>query len=478
MEADERKTMSERIPVQSVETFEPLRPKMKAKSTDQLIHTRSFSGLFRNLRLGGAGFLFLLFFGTVWLNWGGRQAVLWDLAESRFHIFGATFWPQDFILLSALLIICAFGLFAITVFAGRVWCGYTCPQSSWTWLFMWCEKVTEGERNQRIKLQAAPWGPNKLARRAAKHTLWLGISLLTGLTFVGYFTPIRPLAQELMTLQIGGVSLFWVLFFTAATYINAGWLREAVCMHMCPYARFQSVMFDKDTLTISYDPARGENRGPRKRDVAPASVGLGDCIDCQMCVQVCPTGIDIRDGLQMECIGCAACIDACDSIMDKMGYARGLVSYTSEHQLQGGKTHLLRPRLIGYSAVLLIMIGALALALVERPMVSLDVSKDRGLYRENSQGQIENIYSLKVINKTQQPQRYRLELLDSEGFQLQGKTELNLAAGEIADLPVSVAMLGDRPKSSSQELSFKVVDSDEPEVYSVAKSRFVAPLNR
>ncbi len=478
MEADERKTMSERIPVQSVETFEPLRPKMKAKSTDQLIHTRSFSGLFRNLRLGGAGFLFLLFFGTVWLNWGGRQAVLWDLAESRFHIFGATFWPQDFILLSALLIICAFGLFAITVFAGRVWCGYTCPQSSWTWLFMWCEKVTEGERNQRIKLQAAPWGPNKLARRAAKHTLWLGISLLTGLTFVGYFTPIRPLAQELMTLQIGGISLFWVLFFTAATYINAGWLREAVCMHMCPYARFQSVMFDKDTLTISYDPARGENRGPRKRDVAPASVGLGDCIDCQMCVQVCPTGIDIRDGLQMECIGCAACIDACDSIMDKMGYARGLVSYTSEHQLQGGKTHLLRPRLIGYSAVLLIMIGALALALVERPMVSLDVSKDRGLFRENSQGQIENIYSLKVINKTQQPQRYRLELLDSEGFQLQGKTELNLAAGEIADLPVSVAMLGDRPKSSSQELSFKVVDSDEPEVYSVAKSRFVAPLNR
>ncbi len=478
MEADERKTMSERIPVQSVETFEPLRPKMKAKSTDQLIHTRSFSGLFRNLRLGGAGFLFLLFFGTVWLNWGGRQAVLWDLAESRFHIFGATFWPQDFILLSALLIICAFGLFAITVFAGRVWCGYTCPQSSWTWLFMWCEKVTEGERNQRIKLQAAPWGPNKLARRAAKHTLWLGISLLTGLTFVGYFTPIRPLAQELMTLQIGGVSLFWVVFFTAATYINAGWLREAVCMHMCPYARFQSVMFDKDTLTISYDPARGENRGPRKRDVAPASVGLGDCIDCQMCVQVCPTGIDIRDGLQMECIGCAACIDACDSIMDKMGYARGLVSYTSEHQLQGGKTHLLRPRLIGYSAVLLIMIGALALALVERPMVSLDVSKDRGLFRENSQGQIENIYSLKVINKTQQPQRYRLELLDSEGFQLQGKTELNLAAGEIADLPVSVAMLGDRPKSSSQELSFKVVDSDEPEVYSVAKSRFVAPLNR
>ncbi|WP_443699548.1 cytochrome c oxidase accessory protein CcoG [Pseudomonas sp.] len=471
--------MSEIIPVRTVEIHEPAHPKkVKAQSSDNLIHTRSFTGLFRTLRVAGAGFLFLAFFGTVWLNWGGRQAVLWDLAESKFHIFGATFWPQDFILLSALLIICAFGLFAITVFAGRVWCGYTCPQSSFTWLFMWCEKVTEGERNQRIKLQAAPWSLNKLARRSAKHTLWLGISVLTGLTFVGYFTPIRPLAAELLTWQLGGVSLFWVVFFTAATYINAGWLREAVCMHMCPYARFQSVMFDKDTLTISYDAARGEHRGPRKREAKPADVGLGDCIDCHVCVQVCPTGIDIRDGLQMECIGCAACIDACDSIMDKMGYARGLVSYTSEHQLQGGKTHLLRPRLIGYSAVLLVMIAALVMALVQRPMVSLDVTKDRGMFRENSQGQIENIYSLKVINKTQQRQDYRLELVDAEGFQLQGKTQISLAPGEISDVPVSVALLADKPASSSQTLRFKVTDVDEPWVYSAADSRFVAPLNR
>ncbi|AZP72247.1 cytochrome c oxidase accessory protein CcoG [Pseudomonas poae] len=465
--------MTERIP--TVETFVPIHPKkVKARSSDNSIHTRSFTGLFRTLRVAGAGFLFLAFFGTVWLNWGGRQAVLWDLAESKFHIFGATFWPQDFILLSALLIICAFGLFAITVFAGRVWCGYTCPQSSFTWLFMWCEKVTEGERNQRIKLHNAPWSLNKLARRSAKHTLWLGISVLTGLTFVGYFTPIRPLVADLLTWQIGGVSLFWVLFFTAATYINAGWLREAVCMHMCPYARFQSVMFDKDTLTISYDAARGENRGPRKREVKPAAVGLGDCIDCQLCVQVCPTGIDIRDGLQMECIGCAACIDACDSIMDKMGYARGLVSYTSEHQLQGGKTHLLRPRLIGYSAVLLVMMAALVVALVERPMVSLDVTKDRGMFRENAQGQIENIYSLKVINKTQQRQDYRLELVDAHDFQLHGKTEISLAPGEISDVPVSVALLADKPASSSQTLRFKVTDVDEPWVYSAADSRFVA----
>ena len=470
--------MSERIPVQIVEIAEPSTFKKKAASSDRHIHTRSFTGFFRNLRLGGAGFLFLLFFGTVWLNWDGRQAVLWDLADSKFHIFGATFWPQDFILLSALLIICAFGLFAITVFAGRVWCGYTCPQSTWTWVFMWCEKVTEGERNQRIKLDAAPWGPNKLARRAAKHTLWLGVSLLTALTFVGYFTPIRPLTQELFTLQLGGVSLFWILFFTGATYINAGWLREAVCMHMCPYARFQSVMFDRDTLTIAYDPQRGESRGPRKKDATHKAQGLGDCIDCHMCVQVCPTGIDIRDGLQMECIGCAACIDACDSIMDKMSYPRGLIGYKSEHTLQGGTTQWMRPRLLGYVTVLVVMIGALVIALQQRPMVSMDVIKDRGQFRENALGQIENIYTLKVINKTQQPQTYRLRLVDAEGFELHGKTEFTLAASEMSDIPVSVAMLADRAPSSSQEISFELIDTDQPNVRSLARSRFVAPLNR
>jgi len=420
----------------------------------------------------------VLFFGTAWLNWNGRQAVLWDLGESKFHIFGATFWPQDFILLSALLIICAFGLFATTVYAGRVWCGYSCPQSTWTWLFMWCEKVTEGDRNQRIKLAAAPWSLNKLARRTLKHCLWLAIGVVTGLTFVGYFTPIRPLAAELFTLQLGGVALFWVLFFTAATYINAGLLREAVCLHMCPYARFQAVMFDKDTLAVAYDPRRGEARGPRKKGSDVGAQGLGDCIDCTLCVQVCPTGIDIREGLQMACIGCAACIDACDGVMDKMGYARGLIGYKSEHSLQGGTTHWLRPRLLGYVAALGVMIAALVVALQMRPMVSLDVIKDRGLFRENAQGQIENIYLLKVINKTERTQHYALRLLDADGFTLQGNTALVIPAGEMSELPVSVAMLAERPTSSSQTLSFEISERDDPAIRSVAQSRFVAPLNR
>ncbi|AYG44817.1 cytochrome c oxidase accessory protein CcoG [Pseudomonas sp. Leaf58] len=467
--------MNDRIPFTEIATT-PASP--QPRRTDYGIHTRSFTGLYRNLRIGFAGALFALFFGTAWLNWNGRQAVLWDLGNSKFHIFGATFWPQDFILLSALLIICAFGLFAITVFAGRVWCGYSCPQSTWTWLFMWCEKLTEGDRNQRIKLAAAPWSLNKLARRTLKHSLWLAIGVLTGLTFVGYFTPIRPLAADLFTLQLGGVALFWVLFFTAATYINAGLLREAVCLHMCPYARFQSVMFDKDTLAVAYDPRRGEARGARKKGSDAQAQGLGDCIDCTLCVQVCPTGIDIRDGLQMACIGCAACIDACDGVMDKMGYSRGLIGYKSEHSLQGGTTHWLRPRLLGYAAALVVMIAALGVALQLRPMVSLDVIKDRGLFRENAQGQIENIYLLKVINKTERTQHYALRLLDADGFVLQGNTTLVIPAGEMSELPVSVAMLAERPTSNSQPLSFEISERDDPAIRSVANSRFVAPMNR
>ena len=470
--------MSERIPAQIVETVEPRPTRLTPAQAGGAIHTRSFTGLFRNLRLAGAGALFLLFFGTAWLNWNGRQAVLWDLGGRKFYIFGATFWPQDFILLSALLIICAFGLFAITVAAGRVWCGYACPQSVWTWIFMWAEKVTEGDRQQRIKLDAAPWSAAKLARRGAKHGLWLAVSLVTALAFVGYFTPIRALVHDLFTLQLDAGSAFWVFFFSAATYVNAGWLREKVCRDMCPYSRFQSVMFDADTLVVSYDAARGENRGARKKEADPKALGLGDCIDCTLCVQVCPTGIDIRDGLQLECIGCGACVDACDSIMDKMGYARGLVRYSSERELAGGRTRWLRPRLVGYACALLLMFGAFGWALNERPLVSLDVTKDRGLYRENSAGQIENIYRLKVINKTQQAHRYTVTLVEPGPFVLQGAEELRLAPGEILDVAVSVALTAERAADSATALRFAVADVDNPEVRVSTKTTFVAPRNR
>ncbi|MDW3711659.1 MULTISPECIES: cytochrome c oxidase accessory protein CcoG [unclassified Pseudomonas] len=470
--------MSEMIPVRQVEVVQPSRPAAASKSlyaSSAPIHTRSFTGRFRNFRLLGAGLLCLLFFGTLWFDWDGRQAVLWSLEDSKFYIFGATFWPQDFILLSGLLIICAFGLFFITVFAGRVWCGYSCPQSVWTWMFMWVEQRTQGDRNQRIKLAAAPWGVEKVARNVAKHGLWLAISLATAVTFVGYFTPVRELATELVTFQAGGISLFWVLFFTAATYVNAGWMREQVCIHMCPYARFQSVMFDKDTLIVSYDAARGESRGARKKGSDPKAQGLGDCIDCTVCVQVCPTGIDIRDGLQIACIGCAACVDACDSVMDKMGYARGLVGYSSERALEGGHTHLLRPRLIGYATALVLMIGAFGWLLASRSEISLDVIKDRGMFRENAAGEIENIYNLKLINKTQVGHRYRLELAEGEGLRLQAPAEVSIEAGEILELPVSVAQEDDTLGGGSRELVFRITSLEGDTATATADSTFVSP---
>lgn len=470
--------MSEQIPVHDVTPPAKVNASSDLYAAREKIYTRSFTGLFRNLRLVGGALLFVLYFGTVWLNWNGRQAVWWDLPERKFYIFGATFWPQDFILLSALLIICAFGLFFITVFAGRVWCGYTCPQSVFTWVFMWAEKVTEGDRNQRMKLDKAPMSANKFFRKLGKHAIWLAVSLAIGITFVGYFTPIRDLVPDLLTLQVGGWALFWVGFFTLATYGNAGYLREQVCIYMCPYARFQSVMFDKDTLIVSYDPRRGERRGPRKKDADYKAMSLGDCIDCTMCVQVCPTGIDIRDGLQVECIGCAACIDACDTIMDKMNYPRGLISYTTEHNLSGQKTRLARPRLIGYAVALIAMMGVFVFAVTDRSLVKLDVLKDRVLYRENEQGRIENVYTLKVMNKAQSDQTFIIEASGLEGLKYEGRNEIRAEAGELVTVPVELSVAPEQLPSSTNDIVFHIRSADDPAIEDESESRFIGPSIR
>ncbi|MEZ3136773.1 cytochrome c oxidase accessory protein CcoG [Stutzerimonas kunmingensis] len=470
--------MTEQIPVRDVTPPSKAGASADLYAAREKIYTRAFSGLFRNLRRVGGAVLFILFFGTVWLNWNGRQAVWWDLPERKFHIFGATFWPQDFMLLSWLLIICAFGLFFITVFAGRVWCGYTCPQSVFTWVFMWAEKITEGDRNQRMKLDKAPMSANKFLRKLAKHAIWLAVGILVAITFVGYFTPIRDLVPDLLTLNVNGWAAFWIGFFTLATYGSAGYLREQVCIYMCPYARFQSVMFDKDTLIVSYDPRRGEKRGPRKKDADYKAMGLGDCIDCTMCVQVCPTGIDIRDGLQIECIGCAACIDACDAIMDKMNYPRGLISYTTEHNLSGQKTHLLRPRLIGYAIALLAMMGLFSYAVYDRPLVKLDVLKDRVLYRENEQGNIENVYTLKVMNKAQQEQTFVIEATGLDGLVYEGRSEIRAEGGELVTIPVELSIAAEKLPSSTNEIVFHIRSVDDDSINDDADSRFIGPSIR
>ncbi|MCL6415768.1 cytochrome c oxidase accessory protein CcoG [Aestuariirhabdus sp. Z084] len=458
-------------PVESIEVVDLY------QSREQ-IYTRSFKGIYRTLRMAGGWFLFILYFGFAWINWDGQQVVLWDLPARKFHMFGTTFWPQDFMLLSWLLIICAMGLFFITVLAGRVWCGYTCPQSVYTWVYMWAERVTEGERNRRIKLDQQPMSVEKFLRKAAKHGIWFVVAFATGVTFVGYFTPIRELVPSLLAFEIGPWAAFWILFFTVATYANAGFLREQVCIYMCPYARFQAVMFDQDTLIVSYDPKRGESRGPRRKDTNYKEQGLGDCIDCKVCVHVCPVGIDIRDGLQYECIGCAACIDACDEIMDKMDYPKGLVSYTTEHNLEGGKTNILRPRLLGYLAVLLVMIGIVIYTLNTRVPLSMEVLRDRNsLYNETSQGMIENVYTLKVANMDGRDHHFKISASGLKGLNYQGDEVVLVRSGDVASIPVRLEVDPANITKRSSDIEFTVISTDDSSVTGVHDSRFIGPTD-
>jgi len=391
------------------------------------IHPRAVSGRFAAWRWGLVFGTQAIFYGLPWLSWNGRQAVLFDLSARKFYVFGAVFWPQDVIYLTALLIVAALSLFLFTAIAGRLWCGYACPQTVYTEIFMWIESKIEGDRLARIRLDAAPWSLEKLTYRATKHVAWLIVALWTGYTFVGYFTPIGDLGIRAATWQLGPWEAFWILFYGVATYGNAGFMREQVCKYMCPYARFQSVMFDRDTLVITYDGERGEPRGSRSRSVNPRERGLGDCIDCSICVQVCPTGIDIRKGLQYECIGCAACIDGCNQVMDKMGYARGLIRYTTENALAArldARTiwkRVLRPRTLVYSGLLVAVMAFIAGSLVLRSPLKVDVMRDRGaLAREATAGVIENVYRLQVMNTDETPRRYTIAAAGLPGIRVVG----------------------------------------------------------
>jgi cytochrome c oxidase accessory protein FixG len=424
------------------------------------IFTRAIEGRFQRIRLYSGWPLLLGYFGLPWLDWGDRQAVLFDLPSRHFYIFGLTFWPQDFMLLAWLLIIAAFGLFTVTSVVGRIWCGYTCPQTVWTAIFMWVEQIAEGPRHARIRLDQAPWRLEKIVRRGAKHAMWLGWAFLTGLTFVGYFTPIRALTIDVLTLNVDIVATAWIVFFTLATYINAGWMREQVCIYMCPYARFQSAMFDKDTLIVSYDPVRGEPRGARKRGARPE--GLGDCIDCQLCVQVCPTGIDIRNGLQYQCIGCAHCIDACDDVMKKVGYAPGLIRYTTHHALEGRPTRLLRPRVIGYATALSVMVVAFTIALFARNLVLIDVIRDRGELFHADRDAIRNDYTLKIVNKTQHSTTLALTVTAPREHpqpRLEGPASVDAAPGEVLTVPVTLAVPPNAIAESPFDVRFEVCDA-------------------
>jgi cytochrome c oxidase accessory protein FixG len=411
-----------------------------------------------------------------WVNLEGRQAILFDLPERKFHILWITFWPQDLVFLAWGLMIAAFLLFFVTTWLGRVWCGYTCPQTIWTAIYMWAEQLVEGDRNQRIRLANEPWSVRKLFKRVVKHGMWLGFAFLTGLTFVGYFYGLRELVIDIIYVEVELIAAFWILFFTGITYVNAGWLQEQLCIYMCPYARFQAAMFDEDTLIVSYDSKRGETRGARKRGQDPADVGLGDCIDCFMCVQVCPTGIDIRNGLQYQCINCALCIDACDGIMQKMAYSKGLIAYTTENRLAGIERKALRPKLLGYGSALLIMSVLFIAVLATRTPLELDVIRDRvRLYQQTADGQVLNVYTLKILNMSKSPHDYRISFQGIEGATLVTRNSVHVEAGEVLNVPTSIKVDPDRLDKTNYEIQFHVRAADNDQLRAMSESSFIGP---
>ncbi len=391
----------------------------------QKIYTRSVVGWFARWRIAFVVLTQVLFYGLPWVNWNDRQAVLFDLGARKFYIFGMVLWPQDVIYLTLLLIISALGLFLFTAVAGRLFCGYACPQTVYTEIFMWIERRIEGDRIKRIRLDESPLSLHKVRVKATKHLLWLLVAVWTGFSFIGYFAPIRGLMADLMAFALGPWQWFWLLFYSFATWGNAGFLREQVCKYMCPYARFQSVMVDRDTLVVTYDKARGDPRGSRSKKVDYKAQGLGDCVDCSICVQVCPTGIDIRDGLQYMCIGCGACVDACHEVMNKLEYPTGLIRYTSERALQEKLTakdvrrHALRPRVFIYSVLILVLVSVFIGALATRTTLRVDVIRDRGMLgREVAGGLIENVYRLQMLNASEDPLHLALSVEGAPGLAL------------------------------------------------------------
>lgn len=446
------------------------------------IHPRSVTGWFANWRWALVWITQLVYFGLPWLSWGDRQAVLLDIVNRKFYIFGLVLWPQDVIFLAIILIISAYALFLFTAVAGRLWCGYSCPQTVYTEIFMWIEKKIEGERSARIKLDKAPLDARKIRLRALKFLVWGLFSFWTGFTLVAYFTPATVLWDEFWSWTLGPWETFWIFFYGFMTFLLAGVMREQVCLYMCPYARFQSVMFDPDTLIITYDSERGEPRGQRKKGVDPRSVGKGDCIDCEICVQVCPTGIDIRKGLQYECIGCAACIDACDEVMDKMNYPRGLIRYTTENALEkhwGRKEilrHIVRPRIIIYTTILVGITLGLIWGVANKPDLRVNVIRDRSiLAREVEGGAVENVYRLQVMNVSENAHRYTVSVTGLDGIKLEGDTQLEVSPATTKSLTLAVRVPPEAGGKGSHTIYFDVKAEGDEKMAVHEKATFLMP---
>jgi len=445
------------------------------------IYTLWVSGRFQYLRNLSLTVLILFFYLLPWMQWQGRPAIWFNLPERKFFMLGITFWPQDFILLSWFLILSVFILFFFTVVAGRLWCGYACPQTVWTKYFIWIEHLVEGDRNKRIMLDRSRWNFRKIRIKGTKHALWVLLAFMIGFTSVGFFIPVRELYQGLVTGTLSSVASYWLLGVTVGSYVTATFLREQVCIYMCPYARFQSVMLDNNTLIISYDEKRGEPRGKRKRHQAPEEHGKGSCIDCKLCVHACPTGIDIREGLQIACIGCAACVDVCDDVMDKMGYESGLIRYCTQNELDGVETRRVTPRVIAFGVITVLMVSLFSFRLASRVPLSLDIVRDRArLYREIYDGGIENTYTLKIMNMDQRGHRIAMSVEGDVAVQYAGKQEVFVEAGEALSLPIHLVVSPEDLKSAegNSDVVFTAQSLDEAKVRAMQESRFIRPVDQ
>ena len=437
------------------------------------IYIREQKGYFQRIRRYLGWVLMLTFIAIPWIPYDGRQAVLLDVASQKFTLFGLTLLPQDFMILAMLFMTGAFALFFVTNWLGRVWCGYTCPQTIWMLMFTWVEHKVEGNRNQRIKLDKADWSVSKWQKKITKHAAWLLISLLTSMSFMAYFIPAKSLYMSLFTLEMSGIVSFWVFLFAFCTYGNAGFLREKMCTVACPYSRFQSVMFDKDTLVVTYDQARGESRGARKRKADPKELGLGDCVDCNLCVEVCPAGIDIRNGLQYECINCGLCIDACDSTMEKFNYQKGLIRYASEKQMEGKTTNPFRLKLLGYGGLTALFVVGMVVWMAMRTPIEASVIRDRNaLYRVNFEGLVENPYTLSIINKTQHSLSYSIGISGIEEASLQVPEAITVEAGQMKRVPVTVVADGYELKSKVTPISFHIQALEDADIAITKETKF------
>lgn len=448
------------------------------------IYPRSITGWFNSWRWVMVWLTQLLFYGVAWFEWNGRQVVLFDLAARKFYIFGIVFWPQDFIYLAALLVVSAFSLFLFTAIAGRLFCAYACPQTVYTTIFLWIERKIEGERNVHMRRDSAPWSFEKIVRKVAKHSVWLLVALWTGITFVGYFTPIRILLEQMVAFVLSPWQLFWILFYALATYGNAGWMREQVCKYMCPYARFQSAMFDLDTLTVTYDEKRGEPRGIRGKKEDTQNSNLGSCIDCGLCVVVCPTGIDIRKGLQYECISCAACIDACDQVMEKMDYPKGLIRYTSlnvikeKYPEQKKWRRVFRARILVYITLVALMLGVMALALVLRSPIKMDIMADRGLPRRVENGAMVNVYRVLVMNTMEVPREFTLHASGISGVSLISNTQVSVPAASNVAVSIRVRVEDVSYLSRSNKIYITLEDAKDRRIVAKEKAVFLVLQGR